>query len=436
MGDSTIAALRIVWQSVWMGIEFHGNRKHMLFMCSSFAVCAIGKTYKQAGGMDYTILFVFNDNDRLLNDVNVRGITVFHCNYYSWYIIVVRTGNEEWFENEAENTCLGGGIAFLIYAIQVYLIFALAVPVFVILLMRKRPIVLKGVCATVFTVVIAGISYKMVSVVSAPYTSSTIGNILTIISENGIYAGCCYMLDNFFVNLDTVRVGKLMEIANDTGGILLSYFACFIVLLFALGYLVLARKFHEVDIKIGLALYFLLGFLVGYCFLYTGSSWTLCRGTNTGLLMALIFIACSDEKDAMMCKNIALLFSIFSIGSSWWYLDAIVNERSSSFSSAERIVEEKQILADVFDLAEGETGWNNTIAHYGTVNNTYLALPTGFGYNYMLNEDTDIEARYAIVTNNNDEFVKCMIDSLNNSNYTMIHNDEFFVVFEKTGLQN
>ena len=329
---------------------------------------------------------------------------------------------------------------FLFYAIQVYLVFVLVVPVYCWYIFRKvqfdnadrKTLILlfsgKIVAITAVTGVVTVIANRLVTSVCAPYVDSTITTIFKQISENGIYHGLCFFLENFMQNLRTADLFSILSVSSDTYGVLSWFFINYLVILFILLFDLIRkrRQLKENRSYCYEAAFFMTGFLIGYCALYTGQEWTLCRGINTGLIMALIYLSFVKKENL---KILILLMTVFEITSVWGYYSSMADERFAASQNENIIEEEKAALAEVIELDVNAEPWENTVATYGDVDFRYLALPAGYGSNYMLDLEINKTAGYAVITQG-EEYTGEMKNKLEEEGHKVLLEDEYFVVLK------
>ena len=275
------------------------------------------------------------------------------------------------------------------------------------------------------------VSNKMVTAVCAPYVESTITTIFNQITEKGLYQGLCFFLDNFFENLRTVDLFSAISLSSDTYGILCWFFINYLVILFCLLFDLVKNRKRMVKNRTYYyeATFFLTGFLVGYCALYSAQPWTLCRGINTGFLMALIYLSFTEKENL---KSGILVLCLFQITAIWGYYGFVVDERWTVSQNRAVIEEEKQVLQEVIILDSDAEPWENTIATYGNVDFRYLALPTGFGSNYMIDMGVNELPGYAVISQGED-FADTLKSNLLENRYTILLEDELFIVLQNEG---
>ncbi len=235
------------------------------------------------------------------------------------------------------------------------------------------------------------------------------------------------MLEIFFNNLATVDFPNLLKL--DT--VLFWFFVIYLIILIYLSStLICMYKKKEKDrdnVYYFMALWMAVGFLFGYCALYTGSSWTLCRGCNTGLLMAfLLLIYVKSNLD----KKILIVLSLFGMVSIWGYYRQLADERASVAEHVVEILTETKKINDIIEISEDNDLWENTIAHYGVVNYKYLSLPAGSGLNYMIDGGVNEMAKYALISRE-DINAEVYMQMLTESGHDIIYEDDWFIVLQK-----
>ena len=342
-------------------------------------------------------------------------------------------------------------LAVLFYAINVYLIFAVMALVFLWFMLKGLKPGWRIAFAVLGTVVLAAAAYKVTGMYIAPYTTSTIATLLNTLHEKGLYFAFCQFLSIFFYNLQTVG---LFYITFPESEILQWYFFSYMVILTVLAVVCVKRVMD--DKKAGrrtevssffsgncfFALYLVAGFLLGYCALYTGAAATLCRGTNTGLLMALLLIAMGDwdayaePKQFRLTKYVLVLLFILGLPCVWKYHYTIIYEREENIAKTDVILEEKEKLEEVIEISPDRSRWENTIAQYGELDNLYLALPDGSGTNYMIDEEDNQYAGYAVYRSDSDEEdVEKWSEMLEKSGHKLIFEDELFTVYQNENMK-
>lgn len=330
---------------------------------------------------------------------------------------------------------------FLYYSVLVYTIFALVIPMFFWCFFRRLKPWLKAGISIIATLLIAVSANYFIGLVSSPYTTNTINNIINVIKSDGIYNGICYMLDVFFSNLATLNFPNMIKLED----ILFWFFVLYIIILGCL----IGTFIHNVkektttdctdnklimdsnNIRCLTAFYLLTGFLCGYCLLYTGGSWTLCRGINTGLLMALFCIIFISTKKVKLIYTILAIWICISSVSVWNKYDTTISERWSVGQYSQSIEEEKNRLENIIIISDDKDAWENTVAQYGNFDYRYLGMPEGAGLNLMVNGKSNEHAGYAAITKgdkNEDSYLKTLTDS----GYKHLYEDEFFIILKNS----
>lgn len=315
---------------------------------------------------------------------------------------------------------------FVLYAINAWLILALFIPLLLWVVMRKLSKWIKIAVIPIVTVVVSAFEQYVVGLVSYSYVESPLSKMITECKIGGLGAGVRYIVSNLFANLETVNPPNIFRNNDNT---LFLYFILYIILVV----ISTVRLFEENCFHNFLICYILVSFLVGYCALYTGSGWTLCRGTNAGLFAASLCSCVFDGKSVnISVKKTVFIAGLIGIVVSYDYYFGIVSERTNTASNLELIYEEQVRLNGVMDISPENDAWDNTIAEYGTTDFWYLAMPIGAHGNYMLNRETNTKARYVIIRSTDGEAENVVNEHINNG-HSVILKDDIFIVLKREG---
>ncbi|MCR4657352.1 MAG: hypothetical protein K5770_14180 [Lachnospiraceae bacterium] len=314
---------------------------------------------------------------------------------------------------------------FTIFAINVYVILALFIPLFCNALLKRKPFHIRIIISLVSTLLIAFIENKIVSLVSSPYTESTIASYVNELKENGLYSMVVYVVDNTFENLETVDLPSVLQ-ANDHT--LFWYFIVYLIIMFVSVYnLILTRSERDY-----IFVYILAGFLFGYCILYTGSGWTLCRGSNTGLICTFLLMSVLKPKGGSFTdlRKLGVLLFVIAIVGIKKYHSGLIYERVEVSAYTEAILQEKEMLTEIMDISEDNDRWNNTVATYGFLGPYWqLALPDGTGTNFMISGEANTEAGYVLI-NSEEENVNDILNLNIDTGHSVLYRDEVFVILK------
>lgn len=321
---------------------------------------------------------------------------------------------------------------FIFYAVNVYLIYALALPVYFYLVLSKAEKLHKfripiSIISTLF---FSALANYLVGIVTAPYTTSTLANIMYSFKNKGIYQGIYYVINTLFTNLQTVNLFQ----QTTNGDILAWFYLKYIIVLVYLIWKLFSSdkkgknccgKDRGTMIYLGVSLYILLGFLIGYCLLYTGSDWTLCRGINAGFTCFLLFLCINRDFNM---KKLIVLLSLVSIMSTYSYYSDLTADRQAAAGSMKYIGTEKEKMKEVISLSPENDRWENTFACYGDIP-FLLALPDGAGLNSMMDGSVNVNAKYAIVAQNVRGTYLALLQS--NNHEVIYENDSFIILLNK-----
>ena len=337
-------------------------------------------------------------------------------------------------------------IFFLLYAVSVYTIFALLVPVICWYGLRGMKLLPRLLLSILLTIIVAVAGVMLNKLICAPYVESTIETILFTIRNEGIYHGGCFFLNNLMENLQTI---SFEGIINQPSAWKQWFFIEYTGLLFCIFFKLVRRlrsmktkeyrwtdKLHAMTDEL-LPAFILTGFLLGYCALYTGGAATLCRGINTGFLMVLCYavICPGNEQESVYVGSInsfVIACTVLGFSCIWSFHNQIIDERVKASTYYSLIKEEASLLNQVIDISPEKSEWENTIAYYGEENVLYLAMPTGAGLNYMIDGKPCEQSGYAVFENVCSEVEReRWTEQLQNNGYSMILKDNYFTVFTR-----
>lgn len=321
-------------------------------------------------------------------------------------------------------------LAFVMfYAVNVYLVFALAIPAFcwIVCSHTRRFCKFRIPISVGVTLLLSFAANYLIGLVTAPYTTSTLANMINTFREEGLYRGMYFAADTLFHNLQTVN----LFLQEKNGEVLAWFFTKYVAVTAFLIWQMIApertsgrNRMSWKQIRYyAVSLYILLGFLVGYCLLYTGSGWTLCRGINTGFTIFLFYLcSCKEHK----IKKIVILLSLVSVMSTYGYYSSLTAERQMTAESLEHLEEDRERIAEVVQISPEKDRWENTIACYGD-SPASVAIPAGAGLNAMMNGGVELRARYAFVSQKvRGRYLEML---LQNGHSVIYENDSFLILW-------
>lgn len=185
-------------------------------------------------------------------------------------------------------------------------------------------------------------------------------------------------------------------------------------------YLELKHRTFKGNIFPVIPLYIILGFLFAYCALYTDEDSSLCRGINTGLVMALLVLIHNKDNHAI---KLFVAISLASTISVFGFYQPRINERSAMVQNADTIVAECEALSGIIQISNHFDPWENTIVTYGRIDFKLLALPSGYGINWMSTGQSMEQARYALISRG-DKGEQAYEQMLINSGHRIIYKDD------------
>ena len=333
----------------------------------------------------------------------------------------------------AEKVVFIVGSIISLYFVQVYVILSLAVFPLTFFALRRTKLntLLRFIISVIATMIVAALSFMLISATTCPYfMPSTIELISERIRTEGLFAGIGYALGNFKDNIVTAFSLALGNGGDEHNNIILWYFIAYIGLLVLLLVWQTVKIFRKKDVISGeniflnLSLFFLSGFLAGYCLLYTASYWTLCRGINTALVMSAFLLAFCNVNTPRRFQAVMPLLAVMSV---FTYYGNVINERYQIAQQEANIISEREKISEVITISPQKSRWENTINLYG-YEVIYISLPVGAGYNSIIGGSSE-KAGYAVIPSTIPEENRPDFESMG---YVLIYSDDCFYVYKNT----
>lgn len=104
------------------------------------------------------------------------------------------------------------------------------------------------------------------------------------------------------------------------------------------------------------------------------------------------------------------------------YLKIRYQPKSAYGGDYETFEKYRLVFSSKMHISETNDKWDNTYALFGTMYNFYCAVPSGFGWNYMIHPRPVTKPKYVIA----DRKTK-----LNFDGYQEVYSDELISIFEK-----
>ncbi len=282
----------------------------------------------------------------------------------------------------------------------------------------------KRLLSICLTLIISIVEQMVLFKISAPYSESVFQICFSILKEQGLYELIIYLFNRTMNNLETINLPTILQTRQHT--LLFFYLLYSVAFIISFIELIIKRSYYGF-----VQFYLLCGFLIGYCMIYTGSEWTLCRGINAALYIVFILLSIGEQRTRCGKMRIWVIgIVLFGSIQIWNYYSGVITDRISVAQHRDKILAEKSILTEIIDIVPQNERWSNTIAYYNTCDYGYLAVPKGSGLNWMRNNEENNKAKYVMIRNNTNNIEK--IVSLNETvAHKIIYNDEMFVVLKK-----
>ena len=261
---------------------------------------------------------------------------------------------------------------------------------------------------------------------SSPYPGNT---LQVYFSQTGLVA-----LWNVFCKVvaENVKCASLgFVIGNATvkscfvAGYLIFYYLLCVVVLFKL--VLSAKKEKRISPLDFLVAYALVFFVSAFLLFYsTKSSWTYIRGLNVALVFGLYVVCVRNWRGvtyilcSLACMQFLPVVPVIRDN-----LTTRMQSRHECGGDHELFEKYAKVFADKLKLSKTDNKWDNTCAVYGTLFNFYCTVPSGFGLNYMLNNQPVTQPRYIVADRKTRRAF---------AGYRQTYSDEYFSIFEKLPL--
>lgn len=300
---------------------------------------------------------------------------------------------------------------FLIYITQEYLLFGIFFLFYMICILREfsiyKNLILSGTSFLIFVFA----ARKFLRLFSSPYP---------VVDRRGELGG---IIDNF-----TALKNIFLNQWNFRAYFLCSYFILLFVIVFYLLWKRRSQK-EELDKRTYIAaLLVLLAFLGGHMILYNIGE---IRGLIVGLIIASYILCLSKSKKTQAVFIVCMVIQL--LGCKTWCPNFFEDRfQTSEWKAA---VLEMEELLDNIVIVDNKTDnpWDNTIATYNTGGLELTpALPKGIAVNSMMNGDTNIDAKYAVIGKEADIiFAEEKIESLEENGFSLKRENEKAAILVK-----
>ena len=283
----------------------------------------------------------------------------------------------------------------LLYCSEAYLILALFIPLYLLMVLPVRRFWIKLPAAMGISAVIAFSLRKLLRTIAAPYYTNTAKALsLFALLKQKIKAA----LDVLY----QVSPAGIWKNKSSSSGFPSMMIATFLIFLIYCIVKVILLKGKKTCYAYLASAFLMLGCLGGYAFLYRSPTfWTLCRGLTMALVCAVMLTALYCHKStALVC----ILCALVSLPSFLGVSNSNLSRRCLTPKQEALMEESRETYESIFHISEENGRWENTIAVYGTRKagaQTALSfyLPVNAGYNNMRDNSVICEAAYAIVYN-------------------------------------
>ena len=271
----------------------------------------------------------------------------------------------------------------IIYAVQVYTFFAFCIPIYVFALLAKKKLWIRILVSVIAMGFIATASYGLLHLISSNYNIGKTEALLNAVSGGHIFAA----IKSFLGMMRDGFVG-LFCLKNyiRTNGVYIFHVMIALLVIVSSTLTAFSKSSSEKDRVIAIAsVYSICIFFLMYLTLYTIVPDTFMRGTEIAIIFCLYLLMMTEDKylawTIILCNATGLLFLPLNLknfqGTERYYTSEVTTEWKSLENE----------LKDVITLKESDNPWDNTIIMYTMEPKAILAMPEGFGINFVLNND-------------------------------------------------
>ena len=330
----------------------------------------------------------------------------------------------------------------LLYAVQVYIFFAFAIPLYVSALLKKKRIHVRFLISLPVTAVVTLGSYYFLHLISSNYNIGKTEGLLNAVSAGDFPGAVKSFL--FMVKEGLSGVWYLKNYV--TGMPLYPYSVIFAISLVVVGLFLaiwgknIPEKWEDVHIGRMVA-HSVAIFYAMYITLYTIVPDTFYRGTQIVVIFSLYLIA--------MCKReylvrFFLLFSLMGMFLAKPQFSAFMDHHYETSRAAGEWKALRSDLEEVVSVDKNAGLWDNTVLMYTMEPKAISAIPVGLSENFVLTEGTfSGEPKYLFFSKANPEDTDpgWIVQSYENiyeanreiidGNYTVIYDTDSYIMYRK-----
>ncbi|MDO5345474.1 MAG: hypothetical protein Q4E91_06985 [Lachnospiraceae bacterium] len=284
--------------------------------------------------------------------------------------------------------------ALLLFCSEAYLLLALFIPIYLLMVLPVRRLWLKLPVSLGITAVVSFLLRKLLHQIAAPYNPGATSEALSFFArmKNKIQAAL-----KVFYQVSPAGLWKHRSESSGFPALMLAAFLVFLIFCILKAIRLRGQKTCHAYVA---AAFLMIGSLGGYAFLYRSPSfWTLCRGLTMPLICGVMLTALYCHRSTLL---LCVLCALLSLPSFYQLSDTNLSRRCLTDKQETLIEESREAYDAIFDISPENSRWENTIALYGRRRagaQTALSfyLPENAGYNNMLNNSIICEAAYAVV---------------------------------------
>ena len=330
----------------------------------------------------------------------------------------------------------------IIYAVQVYTFFAFCIPIYVFALLAKKKLWVRIFVSVLAMGVIAGASYGLLHLISSNYNIGKTEALLNAVSEGHIFAA----IKSFFGMMRDGLKGLLdLRYYIRSNGVYIFHVMIAFLIIVSSTLTAFSKNASDKDRVIAIAsVYSICIFFLMYLTLYTIVPDTFMRGTEIAIIFCIYLLMMTEDKyfawTIILCNMTGLLFLPVNLknfqGTERYYRSEVTAEWKSLENE----------FKDVITLTDSDNPWDNTILMYTMEPRAILAMPEGFGINFVLNNDFyGSDAGYLFIpkhTHFREDWIESSYSNLMIENslnvdyyYEVIYENSGYICYRKNDLQ-
>ncbi|MBE5879943.1 MAG: hypothetical protein E7288_08225 [Lachnospiraceae bacterium] len=333
----------------------------------------------------------------------------------------------------------------IIASVQIYVFFAFCVPIYVFALLRKSKLWVRLVVSVPAMGIVALGSYYLLHLISSNYNIYKTEALLAAVKAMDIPGAVVA-----FLRMMKAGMGQVFQLWTYVySNPLIPWHVLFSILLVVIACIPLVRMFigkkkeenaHD-GILGAIVVYSIPLFYLMYMTLYSIEPFTFVRGTQIAVVFSLWLLALMKDKILFVIVLVLQAVSLIFLPAN---MDYFMQERYMTEAQKNEWEALEEDFAKVLVLEESDDPWDNTVYLYTMEPKAILAIPGGFGVNFIMQDGIFPEdAAYVLCSKTapdglNPEWleksyadIEAQFGERLELNYAMIYESEDYIIFRK-----